>query len=228
MWTSLKSGLAERFRAVGGLVRTHPWRVLIAALGVLTAGLLLVPYDLRLHYAIWLHQPEPWPDIAEFFRDWGNFTDTIVICGALGLFGKLRNKPGWRRAALTTFLAACCAGLTSNVFRFGVGRERPPREEIHTEFRPFIAHGPTTEYKHQSFPSGHSTTSMACGTALTTCMPKFGWLGLINGIMIVWSSLYDGVHYASDCLIGAGFGTIFGILFGIAHRQLYDGKGNRR
>lgn len=226
MWKKIGKALGERFRAFGQVTKRNRRRVILGSLFFLAAGAAWLPYDLEAHYWIWRDQPEPWPHIAEFFRDWGNFTDTVVMCALLGLAGKIRKNPAWRQAALTTFVAACCAGMFSNIFRFGVGRERPPREQPHDQGRPYIVHGPTTEYKYQSFPSGHSATSSACGTAMALTAPKVGWIALASGIMVIWSSVYDGVHYFSDCTIGTGIGVIFATLFAAAHRQLYGSNEN--
>lgn len=218
---TIRLSLGTRFTAVGQLMLRRKRSTLYAFLLVLIAGAVWLPFDLQAHYWIWQDRPLWWAELAQTFRDWGNFTDTVLMCGALALAGKLLRKRYWRRVAVTTFMAACCSGIFSNIFRFSVGRERPPRQNEHLASQPYIVHGPTFEYKHQSFPSGHSATSSACGTAMFTAAPKVGWIALVSGIMVVWSSVYHGTHYFSDCTIGAGIGVLVGLLFGLAHRRLY-------
>lgn len=60
-----------------------------------------------------------------------------------------------------------------------------------------------------SFPSGHSSSSLAAGWALFRSAPK--WLGvpaLVLGVMIALSRLYVGVHYPTDVLAGILVGIL--------------------
>ena len=60
-----------------------------------------------------------------------------------------------------------------------------------------------------SFPSGHSTSSMAAGVAMFRQLPRqAGKAALILAILICLSRLYVGVHYPTDVLCGALIGTI--------------------
>ena len=60
-----------------------------------------------------------------------------------------------------------------------------------------------------SFPSGHSTSSMAAGVVMFRQPPRpIGALALILAILICLSRLYVGVHYPTDVLCG----TLIGIL----------------
>lgn len=64
-----------------------------------------------------------------------------------------------------------------------------------------------------SFPSGHTTSSVACGTLLLMHMPKkIGIPSFITGIMISLSRIYVGVHYPSDVLAGAAAGVIAAVV----------------
>ncbi len=58
-----------------------------------------------------------------------------------------------------------------------------------------------------SFPSGHSTCSMAASTVLLLKLPKqYGVPALCLGIGICLSRLYIGIHYPSDVLAGMAIG----------------------
>ena len=64
-----------------------------------------------------------------------------------------------------------------------------------------------------SFPSGHSTSSLACAWVLFRMLPKkIGVPALVLGLLIALSRLYVGVHYPTD--------VIAGICIGIAMAEL--------
>lgn len=65
-----------------------------------------------------------------------------------------------------------------------------------------------------SFPSAHSTASFAAATAMTRVDPVAGILfGLAAAIAI--GRPYLGMHYPSDVLAGAAFGTVLGLVWPI-------------
>ena len=58
-----------------------------------------------------------------------------------------------------------------------------------------------------SFPSGHTTNSLACAWVLFRCAPrKYGVPALVMAILISLSRLYVGIHYPTDVLGGAVIG----------------------
>ncbi|MBQ6348659.1 MAG: phosphatase PAP2 family protein [Clostridia bacterium] len=61
--------------------------------------------------------------------------------------------------------------------------------------------------KDWSFPSGHTTNSLACAWVLFRKAPrKFGVPALILAVLIAFSRLYVGIHYPTDVLGGAVIG----------------------
>lgn len=63
-----------------------------------------------------------------------------------------------------------------------------------------------------SFPSGHTSSSFAAATALSTHGRSWGIPAYILAVLIAFSRLYLYVHFPSDVLVGAVVGIICGIL----------------
>lgn len=108
----------------------------------------------------------------------------------------------YRKFGLILFVTlAICALLTNLVIKPLVARPRPCH--IAPEV-PLLIPCPM-DY---SFPSGHTMSSFAAATIIFTVNPAFGVPALILAAMIAFSRLYLFVHYPSDVLAGAVFGTI--------------------
>ncbi|SHJ39745.1 phosphatase PAP2 family protein [Parasporobacterium paucivorans] len=79
-----------------------------------------------------------------------------------------------------------------------------------------------------SFPSGHTGSSFAAAVVLYRELPKkYGVPALILAALIGLSRIYLGVHYPSDVICGALFGSIIAIFISSAFHILKD-DGNLR
>ena len=77
-----------------------------------------------------------------------------------------------------------------------------------------------------SFPSGHTGSSFAAAIVLYKELPKkYGLLALVLAAFIGLSRIYLGVHYPSDVMCGALFGSLIGIFVCNAFKLL---KQNRK
>jgi len=119
----------------------------------------------------------------------------IALMAALLIFKKTRKTGG------TGLLALLIGFLITNVWlKNAVARIRP-YDAI--EGLEFIGKMPSD----WSFPSGHSTASMAAAVVLFCKLPrKYGVPALVLGILISLSRLYVGVHYPTDVLAGVLIG----------------------
>jgi membrane-associated phospholipid phosphatase len=146
-------------------------------------------------------------------RTKGHNEVTEEIAGGLGTFGEW--GVGWlgigaAGAVLSTerreaWLMAGAVGPASVAINYAaklaIGRERP----LITD-HPMLARAPSK----LSFPSAHSTSSMAAATALSRVKPgaKPGLVGL--AILVAAGRPFLGMHYPSDVIAGVLLGRAIG------------------
>ena len=70
-----------------------------------------------------------------------------------------------------------------------------------------------------SFPSGHSTAAFSCTTILMTRDKRLGIPALILALIIVFSRMYNYVHYPSDVLCGMVLGVICALIILLIFRK---------
>ena len=138
------------------------------------------------------------------------FFDPIVIfISSLGnagwfwlvLLAVLLCIPRYRKAGMTGMVAVLIGFLITNVCIKNMAARIRPYEVV--EGLKFIG----TKPHDFSFPSGHSTCSIAASAALFATLPKKAGIPLlVLAILICLSRLYVGVHYPTDVLAGVLIG----------------------
>jgi undecaprenyl-diphosphatase len=113
-------------------------------------------------------------------------------------------RAGLRGEALAIALSLGGAMLISGAVKLLVSRPRPPVEHLQM-------------VTGSSFPSGHTTQASAFWFSLVFAMPAAGaslrqtrvagGLALLIVLVVATSRVYLGVHYPSDAIAGALFGT---------------------
>lgn len=136
-----------------------------------------------------------------------------AVWAAIGLAGAARDSEKRKR-----WLIAAATGPAAVVVNYGVklviGRERPILED-----HPPLARAPSK----LSFPSAHSTSSMAAATALGRVDPRTRVPLYALATAICIGRPYLGMHYPSDVIAGAAFGILLGGLVpGVGERTLEE------
>lgn len=153
---------------------------------------------------------------ARGFRHWGAFIDILCFTGLLLLAGRIWSSDRCRRAALVCLLAGAIAGLIADGLRAGTGRPRP-RTAQKMQLADRLT-GPTFDADFHSFPSGHTSSSMAGGIAISVVLPAAAPVVVASGIGVALSSCCTRNHYLSDVLAGTGLALIVGLALGGAAR----------
>lgn len=146
-------------------------------------------------------------------RTRGHSERTEKLAGALGTFGEW--GVGWvalaglcaaadrrRRPLWTSTAAVAPAAVAINyAVKLAVGRERPLIEE-----HPRLARAPSK----LSFPSAHSTSSVAAATAMSRLAPGSRPAFLALAAAICAGRPFLGMHYPSDVIAGVALGSAIG------------------
>lgn len=125
-----------------------------------------------------------------------------AVWAAVGLAGAAADPSRRRRWAVAAVVAPLAVNVNYAV-KVAIGRERPL-----IEGHPPLARAPSK----LSFPSAHSTSSVAGATALGRVRPRARapLYALATGVCV--SRPYLGMHYPSDVLAGAALGLLIGSL----------------
>ena len=142
------------------------------------------------------------------------------------LIDLLFKKLGPKYAALTlvaVVLAIVMADqICASVIRPYIGRLRPCNPE--NPISEYITIVKSIHPGGYSWPSCHAANTFALATLLSCVMRsrKFTAMIFIWAIVVSISRLYCGVHYPTDILCGAAFGSVFGYLALVIVSRLYS------
>lgn len=103
------------------------------------------------------------------------------------------------------FLCVALSGLLTNLMKRLVGRSRPKlldQQDIYA-IQPW-----TFKSDWASWPSGHTTTSVAVALALATFFPRWRIPLLVLAVLIGLSRVIVNAHYLSDILAGAAVASL--------------------
>jgi undecaprenyl-diphosphatase len=134
-------------------------------------------------------------------------TGIAILLGLVGCYlmpGFAERLAGPIRQLAAIFITVAAAGLADDALKIVFGRARPYvwLSGDDTGFG-FFRYGA----KFASFPSGHTTTSVAAALALSAVFPRFRPLFLSVAVLIALSRIVLDVHYLSDVIAGALLGA---------------------
>ncbi len=128
----------------------------------------------------------------------------IVPSLILFLYWRKRN-PIYGKTALFIFATTASSGIIVNVLKIFFARFRPKMYFSEQLYGFDWFH---TGASMASFPSGHSTTAMGVWFAFALLLPKYRYLLLSIGVLIVSTRIIVTAHYLSDTVAGSLLGVI--------------------
>jgi undecaprenyl-diphosphatase len=148
------------------------------------------------------------------------FLFIITVAVAMFVRWKLMRSMLWQFAYLYAFIfvGVGLPSLISTLVKRLIGRGRP------TEFDTaglFTMRWNWTDFAYQSFPSGHATTAFALAAVVGFISERWFYPALVFAAAIGFSRITEGVHYASDVLVGA----LLGLLGAYAVRWFFARQG---
>jgi len=129
----------------------------------------------------------------------------FLVLAGLWLLGRLWTRPKWKTAGLQALLAFALSGLLVQLFKHLIGRPRPRLwADGVTHFGPSLADG------FDSFPSGHTATSVAVALVLSWHYPAAAPIFMFGAAFVGAARLLGGSHFPLDVLAGAALGLACG------------------
>lgn len=116
-----------------------------------------------------------------------------------------------RKAGVCALIALAFGVIITNLFLKNVIARARPFEDIQSPFYNFWIQAGSLQESGYSFPSGHTTAAAAFATALFLSFRKrWSWTMFLIPVVMGFSRIYFGVHYASDVFAGILVGIICG------------------
>lgn len=134
----------------------------------------------------------------------GNGGAVFIILSLVMLFSAKTRKAGM--VSLTALLFGVI--ITNLLLKNIVARPRPFTDSNSLFYGYWVQAGSLTESGY-SFPSGHTTAAAAFGAALFLSFRKrYSWVAFSIPMIMGFSRIYFGVHYATDVLGGMIVGSV--------------------
>lgn len=114
----------------------------------------------------------------------------------------------YRKWSLNFFICLLTSGITLQLAKHIVGRQRPLQT---VDFNPFVFQPFNFDWYFHSMPSGHSQVIFCAAALFSVAFPKWKWLWFVFATFIAFTRIATQQHWLSDAIIGAyiGWGVSF-------------------
>lgn len=155
---------------------------------------------------------------AKVFRQLAD-PGTVIISGGLWVAGRLTDDRTMADIGLHSGEAIVSSAVAGWVIKSLAGRARP-RVDITRPHDFKLGRGFGARGDYQSFPSGHTLAAFSLASAVTAEAGRFwpheqpliGVLTYGGATLSGVSRMYNNAHWASDVMLGAGIGTLSGLM----------------
>jgi len=145
-------------------------------------------------------------------RMYGELYTPFIVFGAYAAYSLLSKDPTSahqaRKIGYEIGQSCLYAAAIVTILKISVGRARPLANEGKSSFEPFTLF----DDLHHSFPSGHTTEAFTMSTILflNAHSTLLKVLAYVPAFFTPFSRAYQGWHWISDCVFGAGIGYFVG------------------
>ena len=182
--------------------------VALSALVVLGSFAALFHIDIPILKFLRSHNLSALQSLGDLGEKLGNGGTLITISALLLGTGFFLKRQAWTRVALDSLLAHGVVALVVNSLKHIVGRPRPR-----------LTHSggwqwwPSLESGLDSFPSGHTSATVAVVTVLARALPRLQWVPFVIAGWVGASRIWRGSHFPGDVVGGMVLGFMVGSVF---------------
>ncbi|MEB2340013.1 MAG: phosphatase PAP2 family protein [Nitrospirales bacterium] len=188
--------------------RPSGWAVLLSTLALLGSFATLLHIDIPILWFLRSHNLAAWQRVGDLGEKLGNGGTLVAISLVIGATGLLLKRQALTRLALDSLLAHGVVALVVNTLKHVIGRPRPR-----------LTHSggwqwwPSLDSGLDSFPSGHTSATVAVVTVLARALPRMKWVPFALAAWVGASRIWRGSHFPSDVVAGMVTGFIIGSVF---------------
>ncbi len=182
--------------------------VLLSALAVIGSFAALLQVDIPLLWFLRSHNLSALQTLGDVGEKLGNGGTLVAISMLVLGVGLYLKRPSLRHLGLDSLLAHGVVALVVTGMKHVIGRPRPR-----------LTHSggwqwwPSWDSGLDSFPSGHTSASVAVVTVLARAMPRWRWVPLMMVAWVGTSRIWRGSHFPSDVVAGMVTGYVVGSVF---------------
>lgn len=175
---------------------------------LILSAALLAPFDYELFEHIHRESQPGFRPLGNFFAEAGKF-EYINLIGTilLAVLAYAANSRWLRRVAISFLLASALAGISVQVIKPLVGRPRPS-QCLDANISEFDFQPPTFKRRFHSYPSGHTTTTVAACSVVAIAFPRLLVPCLLLGLAMALARISTVSHFPTDTLHGAVLGFL--------------------
>ena len=182
--------------------------VILSALVVLGSFAALFHIDIPILWLLRSHNLSSLQSLGDLGEKLGNGGTLITISVLLLGAGYLLKRQVWIRTAVDSLLAHGVVALVVNSLKHIIGRPRPR-----------LTHSggwhwwPSLQSGLDSFPSGHTSATVAVATVLARVLPRLSWVPFALAAWVGASRIWRGSHFPGDVIGGMVLGFMVGSIF---------------
>ncbi|ODT43262.1 MAG: hypothetical protein ABS70_08530 [Nitrospira sp. SCN 59-13] len=182
--------------------------VILSALVVLGSFAALFHIDIPILRLLRSHNLSSLQSLGDLGEKLGNGGTLITISVLLLGAGYVLKRQPWIRTAVDSLLAHGVVALVVNSLKHIIGRPRPR-----------LTHSggwqwwPSLQSGLDSFPSGHTSATVAVATVLARALPRLSWVPFALAGWVGASRIWRGSHFPGDVVGGMVLGFMVGSIF---------------